>query len=92
MLAKSVASFGVLCALCIGSANAQSTTAPPVNPPDTATPARNPVLGDPAPAPDVVRTPDTPARAAGDAKADKQAPGTQNGNQPDRAAAGGGGR
>lgn len=31
-------------------------------------------------------------RAAASARSDKQAPGTQNGNQPDRASAGGGAR
>ncbi len=48
---------------------------------------RNPVLGDPG-------TTKAKARpsAAASAKADKQPPGTENGNQPDRAAAGGGAR
>lgn len=34
MLAKSMLSFDLLCTLCIGSANAQSTTSPAVTPPD----------------------------------------------------------
>ena len=50
-------------------------------------PARNPVLGDPG-------TTNSKARpsAAAEAKADKQPRGTEDGNQPDRAAAGGGAR
>lgn len=52
---------------------------------------RNPVLGDPGPVKPRTRVKQTPARAAAIAKSDKQGPGTENGNQPARAAAGGGG-
>ena len=90
MLAKFVLSLALLASIGIGSAHAQSTTSP-VTPPDTAAPARNPVQGDPAPIPDAVRTPDSSTRAAGAAEADKQPAGTENSNQPDRAAAGAGG-
>lgn len=48
---------------------------------------RNPMLGD-----KVHRTSKAKPSAEAEAKADKQPPGTENGNQPDRAAAGGGGR
>ena len=48
---------------------------------------RNPNLGDPG------AKPKRPRRsAAAIARSDKQPPGTENGNQPDRASAGGGGR
>lgn len=52
------------------------------------TPTRNPVQGDP------VVKPVKPhrGRAATIARSDKQPPGTENGNQPDRALAGGGSR
>ena len=53
----------------------------------TTAPTRNPVLGDPG-----STNPKTRPSAAAEAKADKQPPGTENGNQPDRAAAGGGSR
>ena len=49
---------------------------------------RNPVLGDPG----TKTTKRVRPNAAAMARADKQPPGTENGNQPDRAAAGGGGR
>jgi hypothetical protein len=52
---------------------------------------RNPVLGDPVHKPQN-RTSRAANRAANIAKSDKQPPGTENGNQPDRAAAGGGAR
>ncbi len=67
--------------LAAGAAQAQTPA-----PPSSAT-ARNPVMGDPGnkPAP---RRPN--ARAL--ARADKQPSGTENGNQPDRASAGGGSR
>lgn len=48
---------------------------------------RNPISGDPGTKPSRVRP-----SAAAVSKADKQPPGTENGNQPDRAAAGGGAR
>jgi hypothetical protein len=52
---------------------------------------RSPVTGDP-----VQKTKKTMSRAsrraANIARSDKQAPGTENGNQPDRASAGGGAR
>lgn len=50
--------------------------------------SRNPVQGDPG----LHSTSSASTRAAEEAKADKQPPGTENGNQPDRAAAGGGAR
>ncbi|MGI4942470.1 MAG: hypothetical protein ACRYHQ_18210 [Janthinobacterium lividum] len=53
----------------------------------TSAPTRNPVLGDKGSQPSTARP---SAKAV--AKADKQPPGTENGNQPDRAAAGGGAR
>ena len=51
-------------------------------------PVRSPVQGDPVVKPTVHHR----TRAAAMARADKQPPGTENGNQPDRAAAGGGAR
>ena len=51
-------------------------------------PARNPVQGDAVVKP--AKRPRT--RAAAAARADKQPAGTENGNQPDRALAGGGSR
>jgi hypothetical protein len=53
-----------------------------------AAPVRNPVLGDPAARP----APRRQARRPLPASADRPAPSSQNGNQPDRAAAGGGAR
>ncbi len=52
---------------------------------------RSPVTGD-AVHKSQSRTSRASRRAANVARSDKQAPGTENGNQPDRAAAGGGGR
>ena len=54
---------------------------------------RNPELGDPGPkVTHVGRVKPTRARAAAIARTDRQGAGTENGNQPDRAEAGGGGR
>ncbi len=53
--------------------------------------ARNPVLGNPVHKAQP-RANRAANRAANIAKSDKQPPGTENGNQPDRAAAGGGAR
>ncbi len=52
---------------------------------------RSPVSGDPVHKPQS-RTSRAANRAASIAKSDKQPAGTENGNQPDRAAAGGGAR
>ena len=52
---------------------------------------RNPVTGDRVHKVQP-RTGNASRRAANIARSDKQAPGTENGNQPDRAAAGGGAR
>ncbi len=50
---------------------------------------RNPELGDPGPKPTHMhRVKQTSARAARIARSDKQGPGTENGNQPDRAMSG----
>ena len=53
--------------------------------------ARSPVTGD-AVHKSQSRIGRASRRAANIARSDKQAPGTENGNQPDRASAGGGGR
>ncbi len=53
--------------------------------------ARSPVTGD-AVHKSQSRASRASRRAANIAQSDKQPPGTENGNQPDRAAAGGGGR
>ena len=86
---------GLMTGLCIGSGNAQtgSGAAAPATGGD-APPVRNSTLGDPGvkPARRMRRTPETTARAHQEAVQDQQPPGTENGNQPDRAAAGGGGR
>ena len=87
---KTVLAAGLALALGAGAASAQ-TAAPQTNGPQT---TRNPVMGDPgtrttAPASRAARA---RVRAAAIAKSDKQQPGTENGNQPDRAAAGGGAR
>lgn len=66
--------------LSVGSGAAFAQTSAPA-------PTRNPVLGDKGSQPSTARP---SAKAV--AKADKQPPGTENGNQPDRAAAGGGAR
>ncbi len=75
---KSLFAIGLLLGLSSGLAAAQ-TTAPG--------PTRNPVLGDPG-----TKNPSARPSAAAEAKADKQPRGTEDGNQPDRAAAGGGAR
>jgi len=54
-------------------------------PADGSAPARSPTLGDPAAAPE-------PRTAQSPAATDQPAPTSTNGNQPDRAAAGGGAR
>ncbi len=78
MVFRTVLSAALVLGLGAGAAVAQ--TAPEA--------VRNPVLGDPGP----VHTPrvkQTSRRAHAIARSDKQPPGTTNGNQPDRAAAGG---
>ena len=52
---------------------------------------RSPTQGDPGASPQQHRVKQTRARAVAIAKRDKQPAGTTNGNQPDRASAGGGG-
>lgn len=52
---------------------------------------RSPVMGDPVHK-GQTRVSRASRRAANIARSDKQAPGTENGNQPDRASAGGGAR
>ena len=52
---------------------------------------RSPVMGNPVPK-SQTRVSRASRRAANIARSDKQAPGTENGNQPDRASAGGGAR
>ena len=53
--------------------------------------SRSPVMGDPVHKAQP-KLSSASRRAANIARSDKQAPGTENGNQPDRAAAGGGAR
>ena len=67
-------------ALGVGSGAALAQTSGPAT-------TRSPALGDKGNQPSTARP---SAKAL--AKADKQPPGTENGNQPDRAAAGGGAR
>lgn len=85
---------GLLSGLCIGSANAQTGS-------DSTGPSavgssltRNPALGDPIARSKrrARRSHNETVRAHNEAVQDKQGPGTENGNQPDRASAGGGGR
>lgn len=71
----------LIAALGATPASAQTTTAP-----------RNPVLGDPGPAPVHRDTRSASQRARDAVRSDRQGPGTTNGNQPDRAAAAAGGR
>ena len=68
--------------LSAGSSAAMAQTAP----------ARSPVNGDAVTQTAKPVRPRPATRAARDAQADKQPPGTENGNQPDRAQAGGGAR
>jgi hypothetical protein len=68
--------------LTIGAGSAMAQTSP------SPSPLRSPVSGDPV-LHSAKRPTTTAARAA---QADKQPPGTENGNQPDRAQAGGGSR
>lgn len=76
-------SFRLVLVAALGLSSAAMAQTPPV---------RSPVSGDPvAQAPKPVQ-PKPLSRAARNAQADKQPPGTENGNQPDRASAGGGGR
>ncbi len=84
MILRTALSLGLLCSLMGGAAYAQSNPGAPAVTSDT----RNPMLGDPG----VKPAPRTKPKAAALARADKQPPGTENGNQPDRASAGGGGR
>ena len=74
----------------LGSELASAQTAAPQTP-TPQTPGhratRDPILGT-----KVRHAPKTRTSAQSEAAADKQPPGTENGNQPDRAAAGGGGR
>ena len=81
MQIKLTHALAVAALLAAGAAHAQ--TAPSPGPAAT---ARNPILGDPGTKPPSPRRPNAKALA----RADKQAPDTENGNQPDRAAAGGG--
>ncbi len=81
MYTKVIAAVG-LC-LALGSAPVFAQTPQPD--------VRTPVQGDPGPVRTHTRVKQTHARAEAIAKSDKQAPGTENGNQPARAAAGGGG-
>ncbi len=53
---------------------------------------RSPTMGDPVHKAPRHRVSRASRRAAAIARSDKQAPGTENGNQPDRASAGGGAR
>ncbi len=78
MRIKPLFAIGLLVGLGSGLAVAQ-TSAPE--------PTRNPVLGDPG-----TKNPSARPSAAAESKADKQPRGTEDGNQPDRAAAGGGAR
>ena len=75
---KSLFTVGLLLGLSSGLATAQTASPEPT---------RNPVLGDQG-----TSNPRTRPSAAAESRADKQPPGTENGNQPDRAAAGGGSR
>ena len=74
-----------------GMSLAQTATSGPSGAPTPSTGARNPVQGDPG-----VRTVRPPRRRRPNARTlsreDKQAPGTENGNEPDRASAAGGAR
>ena len=83
MLIRSVLALGLLCSVGAGVAVAQTTAPETID--------RSPVQGDPGAAPVHGRHKQTHARAAAIAKSDRQHPGTTNGNQPDRASAGGGG-
>ncbi len=69
-----------------GGALAQAPTSSPVGTPNDPAVTRNSVQGDPGAKPVARRRPNAKALA----RSDKQAPGTENGNQPDRASAGGG--
>lgn len=82
-MTKMTIAAAILSVVCAGAAVAQTTTGS-VTVPTTTT--RSPILGDPAPS----KTPGT-MTAQDLARADKQAPSSTNGNQPDRASAGGGG-
>ncbi len=82
--------FAAMLALGLGSGLASAQTADA----QTATPktaghraTHDPILGT-----KVRHAPKARTSAQAEAEADKQPPGTENGNQPDRAAAGGGGR
>ena len=73
-----------------------ATTTPPTTTPATPL-VRSPNQGDPVaqptpPRPRRTTTRAATTRAANSARTDRQAPGTENGNQPDRAMAGGGAR
>ena len=82
---KSLLCVGLLLGVMPAAVVAQTTGG---TPPTTVT--RNPVEGDPGAAKPAMRQRPSTARARAVTRADKQAPGTENGNQPDRAAAGGG--
>ena len=77
--------FSAALVLCLGTGAAIAQTAPP----STTEVSRNPVLGDPGTT-HAHRVKQTTRRAKAIAHSDKQPAGTENGNQPDRAAAGGG--
>ncbi len=85
MFARTVVTFTTLLFVSAGAALAQ---APASGQASTPAATRNPITGDPGTKPVPPRKPNAKALA----RADKQAPGTENGNQPDRAAAGGGSR
>ena len=78
-------------ALAPAMAQTATTTDPTPVAPNTTT-TRNPVLGDPGSSTTRRAVRPTTRRAQAIARADKQPAGTENGNQPDRASAAGGGR
>lgn len=82
MSVKFILAAGLVLGFCSGCTSAQTSQAS-----GPAATTRNPNLGDPGSRPSTAR----PSAAAA-ARADKQPPGTENGNQPDRAASGGGAR
>ncbi len=96
MTFKAMLAIGLLSCVGAGAALGQTSSGPTPAMPNTSTtttPPRNPMLGRPGSSSQpATNRPSASARAAAAARADKQPPGTENGNQPDRAAAGGGAR
>jgi hypothetical protein len=88
MWTKYLLCAGLLLGLQTGAAFAQAPASGDATTPTPTT--RNPVLGDAGTPTPRHRVRNTHKRAAAIAKSDKQPPGVENGNQPDRAAAGGG--